>query len=186
MLTFFEANRPPTDKHVLFATNVSRAYDIVYLDFQKAFDKVPHDKLIIKMRMVGITGATSEWVRNWLQHRTQRVMVGGTLSEQGIVGSGVPQGSVLGPLLFLIYINDLDGGIESSLVKFADDTKLGGLANSLEYTKVIQEDLDRIQKWAETWQMKFNIAKCKVLHVGNKKYTAGLLYGWYKIGMCTS
>ena len=109
------------------------------------------------------------------------VMVGGTLSEQGIVGSGVPQGSVLGPLLFLIYINDLDGGIESSLVKFADDTKLGGLANSLEYTKVIQEDLDRIQKWAETWQIKFNIAKCKVLHVGNKNIRQDYFMGGIKL-----
>ena len=173
MLTFFEEATKSFD--------VSRAYDIVYLDFQKAFDKVRHDKLIIKMRMVGITGATSEWVRNWLQHRTQSVMVGGTLSEQGIVGSGVPQGSVLEPLLFLIYINDLDGGIESSLVKFADDTKLGGLANSLEHTKVIQEDLDRIQKWAETWQMKFNIAKRKVLHVGNKNIRQDYFMGGIKL-----
>ena len=94
----------------------SRAYDIVYLDFQKAFDKVPHDKLIIKMRTIGITGAILEWVRNWLWDRTQRVVVGGTLSEQGIVGSGVPQGSVLGPLLFLIYLNDHDRGSESILV----------------------------------------------------------------------
>ena len=106
-------------------------------------------------------------------------MVGGTLSEQGIVGSGVPQGSVLGPLLFLIYVNDLDGGIESSLVKFADDTKLGGLANSLEYTKVIQEDLDRIQKWADTWQMKFNIAKCKV--VGNTNIRQDYFMGGIKL-----
>ena len=82
---------------------VRSAYAIVYLDFQKAFDKFPHDKL--KMRTVGITGAISEWVRNWLRDRTPRVVVGGTLSEQGIVGSGVPQGLVLGPLLFLIYIS---------------------------------------------------------------------------------
>ena len=111
--------------------DVSRAYDIVYLDFQKAFDKVLNVKLIIKMKIVGITGAILEWVRNWLRDRTQRVVVGGTLSEQGIVGSGVPQGLVLGRLLFLIQLDDLDRGIESTLVKFVDDTKLGGLANSL-------------------------------------------------------
>ena len=121
---------------------------IVYLDFQKAFDKVSHDKLIIRIRTVGITGAISEWVQSWQQDRTHRVVVGGTLSEQGIVGSGVPQGSVLGPLLFLIYIYDLDSGIESSLDKFAD------LANGLEFTKLIQEDLNKIQKWAEIWQIK--------------------------------
>lgn len=161
--------------------DVSRAYDIIYLDFQKAFDKVPHGKLIFKMRSVGITGSISDWVQNWLRDRTQRVVVGGVCSEQGIVGSGVPQGSVLGPLLFLIYINDLDRDIESTLVKFADDTKLGGLANSLESTKVIQEDLNRIQKWSETWQMKFNITKCKVLHVGNKNVRQDYFMGGTKL-----
>lgn len=87
---------------------------------------------------------------------------------------------VLGPLLFLIY-NDLDMDIESTLVKFADYTKLGGLANSLESTKVIQEDLNRIEKWAETWQMKFNITKCKVLHVGNKNIGQDYFMGGTKL-----
>ena len=133
------------------------------------------------MRMVGITGALSEWVRNWIWDRTQSVVVGGTLSEQGIVGCGVPQGSMLGLLLFLIYINDLDIDIESTLVKFADDTKLGGLANSLEATKVIQEDINRIQKWVETWQMKCNTTKCKVLHVGNKNTRQDYFIGGTKL-----
>uniref|UniRef100_A0A0E9XRN6 Uncharacterized protein n=1 Tax=Anguilla anguilla TaxID=7936 RepID=A0A0E9XRN6_ANGAN len=97
-------------------------------------------RLVSKMKTVGIRGCISEWIWNWLQGRTQRV-AGGILSEHGAVRSGVPQRSVLGPLLFLIYINDLDR------VKFADDTKLGGPANSLEATKVIQEDFNKIQKW---------------------------------------
>ena len=109
--------------------------------------------LIVKMRTVRIPGTISEWVPNWLWDRKQRV-VGGTLSEQGIMGSGVPQGSVLGPLLFLIYINDLDRGIENPLVKLADVTKLG-----LAPTKVIPEDVNRIQKWMGTWKRKFNTTK---------------------------
>ena len=148
--------------------------------FQKAFDKVSHDKLIIKTRTVGITEAISEW-GNWLRDRTQRIVVGGTLSEQGIVGSGVPQGLVLGPLFFLIYINDLERGIESTLVKFADDTKLGSLVNSLEATKVFQEHINRIHKWVETWQIKFNITKRKVLHVGNKNIRQDYFMGGTKL-----
>lgn len=173
LLEFFEEATKTYDQ--------SRAYDIIYLDFQKAFDTVPHERLIFKTRSVGIVGGILEWIKNWLQDRTQRVVVGGISSEQGIVGSGVPQGSVLGPLLFLIYINDLDRDIESTLVKFADDTKLGGLANSLESTKVIQDDLDRLQIWADTWQMKFNVAKCKVLHVGNKNIRQEYFMGGLKL-----
>lgn len=173
LLEFFEEATRTYDQ--------SRAYDIIYLDFQKAFDTVPHERLIFKLRSVGIVGGILKWIQRWLRDRTQRVVVGGISSEQGIVGSGVPQGSVLGPLLFLIYINDLDRGIENTLVKFADDTKLGGLANSLESTKVIQDDLDRLQIWADTWQMKFNVAKCKVLHVGNKNIRQEYFLGGLKL-----
>ena len=95
-------------------------------------------------------------------------LIRGAPSKWSEVTSGVPQGSVLGPLLFLIYINDLDSGIVSKLVKFADDTKIGGVANTVEAAKVIQNDLDSIQNWADTWQMKFNREKYKVLHAGNK------------------
>ena len=93
----------------------------------------------------------------------------------------VPQGSVLGPLLFLISINYLDRGIESTLVKFANGTKLGGLANNLEATKVIQEDLNRIQKWTETWQIKLNTTKCKVLYEGNKNIRKDYFIGGIKL-----
>lgn len=173
LLEFFEEATMTYDQ--------SRAYDIIYLDFQKAFDTVPHKRLIFKMSSIGVTGGILEWIQNWLQDRTQRVVVSGISSELGMVGSGVPQGSVLGPLLFLVYINDLDWNIESKLVKFADDTKLGGLANSLESTDVIQDDLDRIQNWAEMWQMKFNVAKCKVVHVGNKNIRRDYFMGGLKL-----
>ena len=145
-----------------------KAYDMVYLDFQKAFDKVPHKRLILKLNAVGIQGNACTWIREWLTCRKQKVLIRGETSKWSEVTSGVPQGSVLGPLLFLIYINDLDSGIVSKLVKFADDTKIGGVANTVAAAKVIQNDLDSIQNWADTWQMTFNREKCKVLHAGNK------------------
>ena len=145
-----------------------KAYDMVYLDFQKAFDKVPHKRLILKLNAVGIQGNACTWIREWLTCRKQKVLIRGETSKWSEVTSGVPQGSVLGPLLFLIYINDLDSGIVSKLVKFADNTKIGGVANTVAAAKVIQNDLDSIQNWADTWQMKFNREKCKVLHAGNK------------------
>jgi hypothetical protein len=122
---------------------------------------------MIKVRALGITGNLADWIENWLTNRKQRVIINGAYSEWKPVTSGVPQGSVLGPLLFIIFINDLDCDLVSKLAKLADDTKLGGLAN-LSTAKTIQEDLDKIVKWSETWQMQFNISKCSVMHIGNK------------------
>ncbi|KAF2364839.1 Immunoglobulin V-set domain [Trinorchestia longiramus] len=101
-----------------------KAVDLVYLDFQKAFDKVPHERLMAKVEAHGIRGNYSRWIRNWLTGRTQRVVIHDETSDPALVTSGVPQRSVLGPLLFIIYINDLDVGIISKINKFADDTKL--------------------------------------------------------------
>ena len=98
--------------------------DCVYLDFSKAFDKVPHQRLLVKLKTMGIDGKVLEWIRDWLSHRKQRVVLNGTNSKWQPVLSGVPQGSVIGPLLFILYINDLDTGITSNISKFADDTKL--------------------------------------------------------------
>uniref|UniRef100_A0A3B3QL70 Reverse transcriptase domain-containing protein n=1 Tax=Paramormyrops kingsleyae TaxID=1676925 RepID=A0A3B3QL70_9TELE len=99
-------------------------YDVIYLDFQKGFDVVPHKQLLLKLKAAGILGTVAAWIENWLTDRYQRVVIRGTMSQWACVHSGVPQGSILEPLLFLIYINDIDSNTYSKLVKFADDTKM--------------------------------------------------------------
>ena len=142
--------------------------DVVYLDFRKAFDKVPHRRLMEKLKTMGAGEEIVGWVTQWLTGRTQRVILNGSKSGWRPVTSGVPQGSVLGPLLFLIYINDIDEGLHGVVSKFADDTKLGGIANTEEQGKLLQNDINKLKGWSEKWQMGFNADKCKVIRFGNK------------------
>ena len=151
--------------------------DIIYLDLKKAFDKVPHQRLLLKLKAHGIGNGMINWIEKWLIDRRQRVVVDGEVSNWKAVLSGVPQGSVLGPILFLIYINDLDDDITSKVLKFADDTKVYRKIKSDADRQHLQDDLNKLIEWSEKWQMLFNFGKCKCLHTrhGNEdaQYTMG-------------
>jgi hypothetical protein len=149
-----------------------RPVDSLYLDFRKAFDTVPHERLLLKLRAIGVKGKLLEWIREWLRGRRQRVVTGGECSEWSDVTSGVPQGSFLGPILFLIFINDIDEGIKSRLWKFADDIKMMGGVSSKEDIEQIRRDLRQLYDWSNEWQLGFNLDKCKVMHIGGKNGNA--------------
>ncbi|CAM5124933.1 unnamed protein product [Natator depressus] len=142
------------------------AVDVVYLDFSKAFDTVLNDLLINKLGKYNLDGAIIRWVHNWLDKHSQRVVINGSQSCWKGITSGVPQGSVLGPVLLTVFINDVDHDIERTIIKFVDDTKLGRVASALEDRMKIQNDLDKLEKWSEVNRMKFNKDKCKVCHLG--------------------
>ena len=151
--------------------------DTLYLDFAKVFDKVPRRRLLMKLKAHGIDGVVLEWIRRWLTDRKQQVIVNGETSYWLPVLSGVPQGSVLGPVLFLIYINDIDLNIYGEMLKFADDTKVICPIVNEEYGETLQTDLDRLMDGSNKWLMQFTIEKCKVMHFGYNnpclEYTMG-------------
>lgn len=139
--------------------------DVLYLDFEKAFDKIPINYLIYKLNHYGVRGKLIRLIENFLRGRSYQVRVGQELSKDYEVHSGVPQGSVLGPLLFIIYLSDMYTGLKTNYSSFADDTNL--YCNPLLQTALLQEDLETIKVWTMTWKMPLNDSKCTVLHIGN-------------------
>jgi len=140
--------------------------DVIFLDFQKAFDKVPHIRLLEKFKAHVIGRKVLIWKKNWLTGRQQRVVINGQQPVWTDVKSGVPQGSVLSPTLLTIFINDLDDDIKSDMLKFADDAKQIERFDSAEDVGQLRMHLTRLGSWAENWQMMFNVEKCKVINIG--------------------
>ena len=154
--------------------------DIIYLDLKKSLWQSATPKtttILLKLKAHGIGNGMINWIEKWLIDRRQRVVVDGEASNWKSVLSGVPQGSVLGPILFLIYINDLDDDITSKVLKFADDTKVFRKIKSDADRQHLQDDLKKLIEWSEKWQMLFNFGKCKCLHTGHgnedAQYTMG-------------
>ena len=159
LLEYFEAISLSLDENI--------ACDAVYLDCQKAFDTVPIKRLLVKLDAVGIKGRLYDWISDFLLNREQRVQIRNATSEWTNVLSGVPQGSVLGPILFLIYVNDIVMNIESTIKLFADDAKIYRPIKDDNDPQALQEDLKRLENWSRKWLLKFDENKCKVLHFGN-------------------
>ena len=146
--------------------------DVIYLDFSKAFDKVAHRRLMHLLKRHGVAGKVLRWIGAWLNNRKQRVVLNGESSGWKEVCSGVPQGSVLGPTLFLVYINLINKCLSSKkggfISQFADDTKLARVIEEANNAEELQKELSSLESWTQTWKMKFNETKCKVLHMGRK------------------
>ncbi len=148
--------------------DITRSLDIVYLDFEKAFNKVPHNKLMFKVKQLGIASNVHNWIENWLSNRKQRVVINGIALDWAPVTSGVPQGSVLRPVILIIKINDNDAGLNNFIAKFADNTKIGNSVISDCDRQSLQDDLNRISAWSARWEMPFNIKKCHILQGGTR------------------
>lgn len=148
--------------------NFRNAVDVVYIDFQKAFDSVTHSKLCYKLQSYGVSGKLLEWVTDFLFNRVQCVKVNNKLSDYIPVKSGVPQGSVLGPVLFLLYVNDIVDlfGKGLNIKLFADDVKIYAVVKDVQDANMFQAGLDALNTWSSDWQLPISFHKCSILHLG--------------------
>ncbi|RZC33191.1 RVT 1 domain containing protein, partial [Asbolus verrucosus] len=145
--------------------DLDKPTDVIYLDFAKAFDRVPKCRLLYRLKHIGISGNLLNWIKDFLSNRTFRVKIGQALSYNVRVLSGVPQGSVFGPLLFIVYVADLKHILSSPFAMYADDIKL---YNACDSYQVLMHDLITVRKWCLDWILPLNLAKCITLHIGNR------------------
>jgi hypothetical protein len=156
--------------HILQALESGSNLDVVYLDFEKAFDKVDHGVLLHKLRDHGVVGLVGRWIGAFLRDRVQSVAVDGCVSAESRVESGVPQGSVLGPILFLVLLSDVDRGVETARVtSFADDTRVSGSVTNKKDVEALQKDLTSLYCWADDNNMRFNSAKFELIRYGTNE-----------------
>nr|VZI42788.1 unnamed protein product [Spirometra erinaceieuropaei] len=158
------------------AVDGGNAVHAVYVDFKKAFDNVPHQRLLYKLSRIGIRGNLLRWIQSFLIGRSQIVHVGDRQSAEVAVESGVPQGSVLGPTLFIIYVNDCVSELNCDVAMFADDVKLWSVIRTELDEERLQEDLTRLEKWSQDWLLPFNVTKCNVLRVGRTRSQSRRVY----------
>ena len=159
---------------LLTSFDSGKQIDLAILDFSKAFDTVPHDRLLQKLDKYGVRGSIHDWLRSFLTERSMQVVVEGCSSSQTSVDSGVPQGTVLGPLLFLCHINDLPEAVKSQTRLFADDCLIYREINSYDDHNTLQADLKSLEEWAEKWGMRFNASKCYIMSLGTRKLSSKL------------
>nr|VZI39880.1 unnamed protein product [Spirometra erinaceieuropaei] len=151
------------------AVDGSNAVRAVYVDFKKAFDSVPHQRLLYKLNRTGLRGNLLRWIQSFLIGRSQIIHVGDRLSAEVAVESGVPQGSVLDPTLFIIYVNDCVSELNCDVAMFADDVKIWSVIRTEFDEERLQADLTRLEKWSQDWLLPFNVTKCNVLRVGRTR-----------------
>ena len=160
----------PFSHDILLGLNSCELIDIVYFDFAKAFDSVNHDIILYKLKnQLGIDGLMLKIIKEYLKGRNQRVVINGTLSSPLAVTSGVPQGSILGPLLFVLFINDMQTKVseKTKIALYADDTKIWRRIRTPEDHHILQSDINALNEWASLNKMRFPPEKCKILSVNN-------------------
>ena len=150
--------------------------DLILLDFSKAFDCVPHQRLLHKLHNYGISGLAFYWVNSFLSNRTQHVSINGSHSALANVTSGVPQGSVLGPVLFLLNIIHITNQMQSNIRLFADDSVVYRGIRSTTDHHILQTDIQKLTDWSNKWQMNFNTSKCHLLTITHKPNPSEFTY----------